>query len=477
MKKRLFSLVLAVLFVLASTPLTSFADGGDVGVNINGQYTLQLGIDADTVTNEDETVTVDITVGVNGGFSGMIYQLAYDSSALSLEQQPVLGDIDGFEFVPGVIEDGKHVGLLSSAENVYESGTLITYTFTIKPEAKSDNYTITLLTDGVIETANGEQTLGVLDENLVKVVTNAPVSGEIVIPGYTVSYDANGGSGAPENQFKSRNDFVRISSDVPSKDGHMFLGWATSASAESAEYTAGDKYSEDKDLSLYAVWKKLDVVAGSIDVSVATVEAKAGEEVEVAISVSNHLGVGGMQFDVVFDDTQLKYVDSSLVKYDDDEFPDITLDEFMFTKPNVNAVTNKVTIGLISNVANLAGEGEVVKVKFEVLETADDGLTEVSVVPIEFLKYTGTNMEPAALIPNITNGGVDIITQLLGDIDLDEDVDIDDAILLFQHSMLPDVYPIGYKGDVDFTKNGTVDIDDAILLFQYSMLPDIYPIG
>ena len=67
--------------------------------------------------------------------------------------------------------------------------------------------------------------------------------------------------------------------------------------------------------------------------------------------------------------------------------------------------------------------------------------------------------------------------ELLGDIDGNGTVDIDDAILLFQHSVLPDIYQIEYKGNIDFDKNGAVDIDDAILLFQYSVLPDIYPIG
>lgn len=63
-----------------------------------------------------------------------------------------------------------------------------------------------------------------------------------------------------------------------------------------------------------------------------------------------------------------------------------------------------------------------------------------------------------------------------GDIDGNGSVDIDDAILLFRHSMLPDLYPIDYAGNTDFNKDGKLDIDDAILLFRYSMLPDLYPI-
>ena len=65
---------------------------------------------------------------------------------------------------------------------------------------------------------------------------------------------------------------------------------------------------------------------------------------------------------------------------------------------------------------------------------------------------------------------------VLGDINGDLTVDMDDAVLLFQHSMLPELYPISYTGNTDFNNSGAVDIDDAILLFQYSMLPDLYPI-
>ncbi len=66
---------------------------------------------------------------------------------------------------------------------------------------------------------------------------------------------------------------------------------------------------------------------------------------------------------------------------------------------------------------------------------------------------------------------------ILGDLNMDENVDIADAVLLFQHSMVPDLYPIEYAGDIDFNVDGTVDIADAVLLFQHSMVPDLYPIG
>ena len=66
--------------------------------------------------------------------------------------------------------------------------------------------------------------------------------------------------------------------------------------------------------------------------------------------------------------------------------------------------------------------------------------------------------------------------QILGDINGDGDVNIQDMILLFNYSMAPDLYEISYVGSVDFNKDGDVNIQDAILLFNYSMAPDLYPL-
>lgn len=71
----------------------------------------------------------------------------------------------------------------------------------------------------------------------------------------------------------------------------------------------------------------------------------------------------------------------------------------------------------------------------------------------------------------------EISSEIIGDINYDGYVDIDDSLLLFQNSLYPDYYPISYKGTLDFTKDGYVDIDDSLLLFQYSLYPEYYPIG
>lgn len=71
---------------------------------------------------------------------------------------------------------------------------------------------------------------------------------------YTISYDANGGSGAPGNQTKYYGQTLTLSSTKPTRSGYKFIGWATSASATSATYSAGGAYTANSGATLYAVW-------------------------------------------------------------------------------------------------------------------------------------------------------------------------------------------------------------------------------
>lgn len=72
---------------------------------------------------------------------------------------------------------------------------------------------------------------------------------------YTVSFDANGGTGAPAAQTKQYTQSLILSSTAPTRDLYDFLGWATQASATTAEYQAGGTFTANADTVLYAVWQ------------------------------------------------------------------------------------------------------------------------------------------------------------------------------------------------------------------------------
>ena len=72
---------------------------------------------------------------------------------------------------------------------------------------------------------------------------------------YTVSYNANGGSGAPGNQTKTYGVALTLSSTKPTRAKYNFLGWGTSASSTTVSYAAGVNYTANSSITLYAIWE------------------------------------------------------------------------------------------------------------------------------------------------------------------------------------------------------------------------------
>mgnify|MGYP001624120398 FL=1 len=72
---------------------------------------------------------------------------------------------------------------------------------------------------------------------------------------YTVSYNANGGSGAPSSQTKIYGVDLTLSSIIPTRTNYNFLGWGTSAGATTIAYAPGATYTGNVALSLYAIWE------------------------------------------------------------------------------------------------------------------------------------------------------------------------------------------------------------------------------
>lgn len=81
---------------------------------------------------------------------------------------------------------------------------------------------------------------------------------------YTVTYNANGGSGAPSSQTTTYGTNLTISSTVPTRFPYTFLGWSTSSSTTSATYKPGDSLTVSGNLTLYAVWQEAKVIYSGV---------------------------------------------------------------------------------------------------------------------------------------------------------------------------------------------------------------------
>ena len=75
----------------------------------------------------------------------------------------------------------------------------------------------------------------------------------------TLSYDANGGTGAPgpqtQNVTKGQSATFTVSSTVPAREGYTFQGWSTVKGGQVA-YTGGNSIIISKNTTLYAVWEE-----------------------------------------------------------------------------------------------------------------------------------------------------------------------------------------------------------------------------
>lgn len=74
---------------------------------------------------------------------------------------------------------------------------------------------------------------------------------------YTITYNANGGSGAPSNQTKKHGENITLSSVKPTKSGYTFTGWNTSSNGSGTSYSSGGIYSNNSNVTLYAQWQSV----------------------------------------------------------------------------------------------------------------------------------------------------------------------------------------------------------------------------
>lgn len=81
----------------------------------------------------------------------------------------------------------------------------------------------------------------------------------VVTPSYKITYDANGGTGAPAEQYKEEGKDLVISSQIPKKEGYVFLAWQFMHPFTQGTYMEilpGEAYPFDASMKLTAVWAR-----------------------------------------------------------------------------------------------------------------------------------------------------------------------------------------------------------------------------
>lgn len=95
---------------------------------------------------------------------------------------------------------------------------------------------------------------------------------------YTVSYNANGGSGAPANQTKTYGVTLTLSNTKPTRTGYTFSAWNTAQNGSGTSYAPGGSYTANAAVTLYAQW--------TVNTYVVTFDAQGGSVTPASKSVT-----------------------------------------------------------------------------------------------------------------------------------------------------------------------------------------------
>ena len=99
-----------------------------------------------------------------------------------------------------------------------------------------------------------------------------------VVKTWSIIYNANGGTNAPEKQTANVGQSIIITQDKPIRSGYTFLGWSTWYGATEPEtaYTPGYSYKSEYDTTLYAVWREVPKKTFTITYNKNTIDTVIG---------------------------------------------------------------------------------------------------------------------------------------------------------------------------------------------------------
>lgn len=183
-------------------------------------------------------------------------------------------------------------------------------------DVESEEYNVTCRPD-----TTGERTALRTSSGIVKKLAGTPRikvftndAGGVPTGNRTVTFDANGGTCTPVSQIKPKNQSLRLQYTQPIRDGGKFLGWSRDKNAETPEFKGGDYYTEDKDVTLYAVWELEYPTGDEITVSPSSVTlVTEGDAANVTVKYSERFS----DIDVYVANVSPEYSGGKVVYYTD----------------------------------------------------------------------------------------------------------------------------------------------------------------
>lgn len=110
---------------------------------------------------------------------------------------------------------------------------------------------------------------------------------------HLLSFDPNGGTGAPDPIYFQSGQSFRLSAAKPVRDGYVFLGWNVDPSADTPAFLAGDTFTAGASVTLYAVWDRaVQVTYDPNGGSGATLTVEKAASTPLTINISKPVRTG-----------------------------------------------------------------------------------------------------------------------------------------------------------------------------------------
>ena len=496
MIKKLTAIILTVLLMLSAFPLAFAA----------GTPTIKV---SSATAAPGETVNLKVSLSNNPGINTFAFGFDYDTTRLNLVDVTLADGAEGsLSYVQKAIWI-KTTKTNGSYDTTY-NGDYLNLEFKVLDNAAAGDASVAVTyTQGDISNENEEDVDFALVAGKVTVTTNAQTSGVITVssataaPGETVNLKVSISDNPGINTFALGFDYdtTRLNLvDVTLADGaegsltyvqkaiwikttktngsydttyngdYLNLEFKVLDNAAAGDasvavtYTQGDisnENEEDVDFSLVAGKVTVEISpilpTGDAKITVATVIAKSGQEVEVPITMENNPGVIGVGLRVAYDNalTLVSVTDGGVLGG---------------TMHGTNYNKNPYYLNWANDTAtsNITENGVIATLRFKVADDAADGVYAVSLSydndDFEIFNYDAETVEF-----NLAAGGVEVKAYTVGDVDGNGRVNAQDRLILSRYIAQWDGYAerIEDMRAADIDGNGRVNAQDRLILSRY----------
>ena len=260
---------------------------------------------------------------------------------------------------------------------------------------------------------------------------NAPVT-------YTVSFNANGGTGTMSAVGKVSGGYTLPACSFTAPTGKQFKGWATSPNGAVITGT----YNVTANITFYAIWEAIPAADGTT-IQIGKAVSVREKEVVIPVSLSNNTGVASMNFKINYDKTRLQLTG----------FEDAQMTGWM-----VGVGSGEKAIWVDENGSNV--NGDILSLKFMVLDTAEDGLAEITITGMDVV-----NVDEEDVSVMVVSGGIEVISRIPGDTNDDGKISAADVLRLKKYLAGMEVEINLLNADV--TGDGKVSAADLLRLKKY----------